>query len=84
MQLQIECNGIPLQKQSCLICNHLFETTKARIIICNDQGNSYGEACPKCLKKGFYWLSDRFEQLNQPRKTVAIRETRKLEVPMSA
>ncbi len=70
MQLQIECNREPFKQKSCLICNQLFEMTEARIIVCNDQGNDYGEVCPKCLRKGFSWLSDRFEQLSQPQKSL--------------
>lgn len=84
MKLQIECNGIPLQHQSCSICNQLFETVEAKIIVCSDQGNYYGEVCPECLKKGFYWLNDRFEQLNQPKKAAVIRQTGDLEVPIGA
>ncbi|MDX2214961.1 MAG: hypothetical protein SFY66_16860 [Oculatellaceae cyanobacterium bins.114] len=75
MQLQIECNHVPFQKQSCLICNRLFPMTEAKIIVCNDQGKYCGEVCPTCLKKGFDWLSDRFEQLNQPKKAPVIQYT---------
>ncbi len=64
MQLQIECNQTPCKQQPCLICNQLFELTEAKIIVCNDQGQSYGEVCSECLEKGFYWLNDRFKQLN--------------------
>lgn len=70
MQLQIECNPVPFQEQSCLICNQLFNTTEAKVIICNDQGKKHGEACPACLGRGFNWLNQRFEQrfeqLNTP------------------
>jgi hypothetical protein len=78
MQLQIECNNIPFQQKSCWICNQPFETREAKVVICNDQGNDYGEVCPECLEMGFYWLSNRFEQLNQPRKRIAIRQTQDL------
>lgn len=84
MQLQIECNSIPLQQNKCWICNQIFKPTEAKIIVCNDQGNDYGEVCPQCLEKGFDWLSDRFEQLNQPKKKVVIRRTPQLEIPIGA
>ncbi|MBW4541214.1 MAG: hypothetical protein KME43_19060 [Myxacorys chilensis ATA2-1-KO14] len=84
MQLQVEHNSSLLQKQSCLICKQLFEMTEAKIIICNEQGTYYGEVCPKCLEKGFDWLSDRFERLNQSRKTIVIEQTPVLEIPISA
>lgn len=83
MQLQIECNQVPLQQQSCLICSQLFEMAEARIFICNDRGKYYGEVCPTCLKKGFDWLSDRFKQLNQPTRKVAVQQIRSLEIPLS-
>lgn len=83
MQLQIECNQAPFQQQSCLICNQLFEMAEAKILVCNDQGKHYGEVCPKCLEKGFDWISDRFEQLNQPKRKVTVRPPR-TEIPVSA
>lgn len=84
MQIQIECNNSPYQKQSCCICNHLYEMTEAKVIVCNDQGKYYGEVCPECLKNGFNWLSDRFDQITQVRKTIKIRPTQKQKVPVSA
>ena len=83
MQLQIECNHIP-QQQSCCICNQLIEMTQARVIVCNDQGTHCGEVCTQCLKKGFHWLSEQFEQLHQPKKTVAIPQSRSLDIPLGA
>lgn len=74
MQLQIECNSIPSQQQSCLTCNRLFGGT-ARVIACNEQGSYYGEVCPDCLKKGFYWLSDRLDQINQPKQKLGSRQS---------
>ncbi|NJP08239.1 MAG: hypothetical protein HC866_01155 [Leptolyngbyaceae cyanobacterium RU_5_1] len=84
MQLQLECNHAPFQQQLCLICNQLFEMTEAKILVCNDQGKHYGEVCPKCLEKGFDWLSDRFDLLNQSKRKVAQRQTRSLEIPVGA
>jgi hypothetical protein len=73
MQFQIECNHAPFQTQQCLICNRLFEMTEAKVIACSDQGKSYGEVCPNCLQEGFDWISDRFDQLNQPKRRVTQR-----------
>jgi predicted amidophosphoribosyltransferase len=84
MQLQIECNRSLRKQKLCLICSQSFEMTEAKIIVCNDQGNNYGEVCPECLKKGFVWLSDRFEQLNQPKKIVAMRPPQNLKAPVGA
>lgn len=84
MQLQIECNCIPFQQQSCWICHQSFQMTEAKVIICNDQGNGYGQVCPQCLKRGFHWLSNRFEQMDQPKATVLLRQSQNLEVPNSA
>ena len=83
MQLQIECNHTP-QQQSCWICKQLIEMTEAKVIVCNEQGYCYGEVCPKCLKKGFQWLSGQFEQLNQQKATVPIRQTRNRQIPIGA
>jgi len=82
MQLQIEYNSVPKLQQSCLLCNQCFEMTQARIIACDAQGKSYGDVCPKCLEKGFQWLSQRFQQLEQPQKTVTVLKTRPLQVPV--
>lgn len=84
MQLQIECNDAPRQKQLCLICDQQFQRREAKVIICNDQGKNYGEVCSLCLKEGFGWISDRFNQLNQPHRKVATRQTQNLEIPISA
>ena len=56
----------------------------AKILVCNDQGKQYGEVCPNCLGKGFDWLSDRFEQLNQPRQKIARWQPQRLPIPMGA
>lgn len=84
MQLQIECNQIPLQQQSCLICKQLFQITEAKVLACSNQGDCYGEVCPNCLHQGFGWLSDRFDQLNQPKKAIALRKTETLNMPIGA
>jgi hypothetical protein len=84
MQLQIECNNVPSQQQSCSICSQAFEMAEARIIVCNDQGKDCGEVCSICLSRGFDWLSDRFDQLNQAKKPVLMRRTQRLEIPIGA
>jgi hypothetical protein len=84
MQLQIEYNYSPSQKQQCITCNKYFKTTEAKVIVCSDQGRSYGEACPYCLEKGYGWLSDRFELLNQSQKRSISRSTRPQKVAISA
>ncbi|XHX79055.1 MAG: hypothetical protein RBJ76_03730 [Stenomitos frigidus ULC029] len=85
MQLQIECNQIPLKLQPCCFCRQRFERTEAIIIICDNQGKKYGEACSRCLSKGFDWLSDRFDQLGQAdhsKKITSIRRTQALKTPI--
>jgi hypothetical protein len=82
MQLQIEYNPVPALQESCLICNEQFEMTEARIIACNEQGKSYGDVCPQCLEKGFNWLNQQFQQLNQPKRNVSIRKTQPVQVPV--
>jgi hypothetical protein len=82
MQFQIEYNEVPLKTEQCLICDRLFEMTEAKVIICDDQGKSFGEVCPKCLKKGFGWLSDRFEQLNHPKRKAPAAYPEKTKVPV--
>jgi hypothetical protein len=84
MQLQIEYNHAPFQQQSCLICNRLYEMAEAKILVCNERGEHQGEVCPKCLRKGFDWLSDRFEQIAQPKRKITLRQSRSLEIPIGA
>ncbi len=84
MQLQIECNEILHQQQFCWICNQSFETQEARIIVCNNQGNRYGDVCPECLEKGFNWLSYKFEQINRPKQNISAQRIQKPEMPIGA
>lgn len=83
MQLQIECNETLHQQKFCWMCDQLFETKEAKIIVCNDQGNRYGEVCPECLGKGFNWLNRRFELMNQPKQKLSVRRIQKPEVEVS-
>lgn len=84
MQLQIECNKMPLQQQSCWLCKQPIEGTEARVIVCDDQGKTYGDVCTQCLNQGFNWLSDRFDQLNRPMKLIPIRRAEQLKTPIGA
>lgn len=56
MQLQIECNNASLTDQSCLLCDQEFELQEARIIVCNEGGNTCGDLCPQCVAKGPEWI----------------------------
>jgi hypothetical protein len=75
MQLQIECNHLPSKQQSCCLCKRPFESREARVIICNEQGITYGDACPHCISQGFAWMKTQFELLSRPKVTV--RKNRK-------
>jgi hypothetical protein len=84
MQLQLEYNSSPFQNQQCLICKEQFKTTEAKILVCNNQGYAFGEACPNCLKEGFNWISDRFEQLDRSKKRNVLRHSQRPKVPVGA
>jgi hypothetical protein len=62
MQLEIECNG-SFNQETCLLCQELFQMSKARLIVCNDRGESYGELCPQCVAKGYNLLGTKLQQL---------------------
>lgn len=63
MQFQIECNTLR-HSQMCLLCIKEFQMQEARLIICNDQGDSYGEICPQCAAMGAYWIGTQLKALN--------------------
>jgi uncharacterized protein CbrC (UPF0167 family) len=63
MQFQIECNSFLKSDQTCLTCNEQFEMTEARVIVCNEQGDSYGDICPYCIAMGCNWLERKLQQL---------------------
>lgn len=65
MQFQIECNSFLKNNQTCLTCKELFEMREARVIVCNERGDSYGDICPQCMALGFDWIGSQLEQLNQ-------------------
>lgn len=64
MQLQIEYNRCSQKDQSCYLCKQQFEIKEAKVIVCSDRGEGYGEACPDCIAKGFTWMENRFQQLS--------------------
>lgn len=66
MQLQIECNSLK-NDQICLICNNQFQMSEARLIVCNYQGDRYGDVCPHCILKGGNWIA---KQLNSIKSEV--------------
>jgi acetylglutamate synthase len=83
MQLQVEYNYSPSQKQQCIICNRQYKSAEAKVIVCNNQGISSGEVCSECLAHGFNWISDRFEHLNSSRKKNAASRPQKTKVPIA-
>jgi hypothetical protein len=60
IQWQIECNSSNTS-QTCFICKNQFQMSEARLIACNDRGDSYGDVCPHCLTKGGAWINDRLQ-----------------------
>jgi hypothetical protein len=67
MKFQIECNTSKSNKsnQRCLICQQKFQTHKARLIICNDQGEGYGDICHQCISKGGNWIQFQLQEFSQ-------------------
>lgn len=63
MQFQIECNTEKIS-QVCLICHQNFQILAARLIVCNDQGEGYGDICPQCTAKGSNWVHHQLQQLS--------------------
>ena len=37
---------------------------EARVILCNEQGDSYGDICPQCIAMGFNWIGNQLQRLN--------------------
>jgi hypothetical protein len=63
MKFQIECNT-GKTRQICLICQQTFQTHKARLIICNDQGEAYGDICHQCISKGGNWIQFQLQEFS--------------------
>ena len=64
MQFQVECNSFVLKQPTCLICQEQFEVIKARVIVCNDEGDGYGDICPKCIAMGSVWINSQLQSLH--------------------
>lgn len=62
MQFKMECNSLKKQ-QICLICNQQFQMGEARLIVCSNQGDSYGDVCPKCMGRGANWINNQLRQI---------------------
>jgi len=39
--------------------------SEARVIVCNEQGDSYGDICPECIAMGFDWIGNQLQQLSR-------------------
>ncbi|MUG95840.1 hypothetical protein F7734_27165 [Scytonema sp. UIC 10036] len=55
MKFQIECSSLAKQ-EFCLICDRPIHTAEARLIVCSDQGDGFGDICPECIGMGAYWI----------------------------
>ncbi|RUR84467.1 hypothetical protein ACF3DV_19360 [Chlorogloeopsis fritschii PCC 9212] len=64
MQFQIECNS-KNNSQKCLICHQHFQMNAARLIVYNDQGDSYGDICPQCIARGGNWIKIQLHAFSQ-------------------
>ncbi len=64
MQFQIECNTLK-NNQMCLICNQLFQTREARLIVCSDQGDGFGDVCPECIARGAHWIKSQLQEFSR-------------------
>lgn len=62
MQFAIECNKLK-KRQICLICEQQFQMGEARLIVCSNQGDSYGDVFPECMAKGANWISSQLRQV---------------------
>jgi hypothetical protein len=40
-----------------LVCNRLFQLSEARLIVCDDRGDRYGDICPECTTRGGNWIN---------------------------
>jgi hypothetical protein len=61
MKFQIECNSLK-KKQTCLVCKNPFEMKDARLILCSDAGDRYGDVCPDCMAKGADWIGSQYQE----------------------
>ncbi|MGV0105280.1 hypothetical protein [Nostoc sp. DSM 114167] len=64
MKFQIECNTGKISKR-CLICQQTSQADEARLIVCNDQGESYGDICHQCIAQGGNWVKCQLQKFSQ-------------------
>ncbi|KAF3886525.1 MULTISPECIES: hypothetical protein [Nostocales] len=63
MKFQIECSSL-IKHEFCLICDRPIQRTEARLIVCSDQGDGFGDICPKCIGMGAYWIKNQLQHLS--------------------
>ena len=63
MKFQIECNT-GIISQVCLICQESFQMHEARLIVYNDQGDTYGDICHHCIVRGGDWIKFQLQQFS--------------------
>jgi hypothetical protein len=64
MQFQIECNTLK-NNQMCLTCNQLFQAREARLIVCSEKGDGYGDVCPECIGRGAHWIKSQLQEFSR-------------------
>ncbi|MDZ4871491.1 MAG: hypothetical protein CLLPBCKN_000879 [Chroococcidiopsis cubana SAG 39.79] len=60
IKFQIEHRSFSRKYQRCYFCQRDFERKEATIILCNECGETCGEACPNCIDKGYTWMQKQF------------------------
>jgi predicted amidophosphoribosyltransferase len=63
MKFQIECSTSK-SRQLCLICKQNFKINEARLIVCNDEGDRYGDVCHQCIAKGGNWVQFQLQEFS--------------------
>jgi hypothetical protein len=64
MKFQIECNT-GRSRQVCLICQQNLQINEARLVVCNDQGDGYGDICHQCIAKGGNWIQSQLQEFSK-------------------
>lgn len=62
MQLQIEHTCSLMTQQHCLTCQQAFIPSLARVIVCNESGDAYGDLCAACFTQGSSFIRSRIHQ----------------------
>ena len=63
MQLRIEINTEKLPNQNCVLCHTIFDSSVARVILCNDKNLEYGDICPCCIHQGPNWMQRQLRKI---------------------